>query len=398
MSHGALEGLRVADFSRVLAGPYCTMLLGDLGADVVKVERPGVGDDTRQWGPPFMGSESAYYLCVNRNKRSVALDLKHPDGQRVARELAARSDILVENFRAGYMEEVGLGYAALSAPNPRLIYCSITGFGATGPRARQPGYDFLVQAMGGLMSITGEPDGTPQKIGVAITDVISGLFAAVAILAALRARESTGAGQQVDLSLFDCGIASLVNIASNFLVTGDVPARLGNTHASIVPYQSFATADGHLVLAAGNDAQWRRFCDAVGRPEWKTDPRLATNPARVQHRAEVLALLEPLFHSRPTAAWIELLERFEVPVGPVNDFAALFAEPQTLAREMRVELPHPTLGSVLLVGSPLKLSATPATARTAPPLLGEHTDEVLREVLLLGAEQIRGLRESGAVA
>jgi crotonobetainyl-CoA:carnitine CoA-transferase CaiB-like acyl-CoA transferase len=395
---GPCAGLRVVDFSRVLAAPYCTMVLGDLGAEVLKIERPGVGDDTRQWGPPFVGTESAYYLCINRNKKSLCLDLKHPEGVRVARELAARSDVLVENFRAGYMEEAGLGYAALSALNPRLIYCSVTGFGATGPRAQQPGYDFLVQAMGGLMSITGEEDGPPMKVGVAITDVLAGLFAAVAILAALQARERTGAGQHIDLSLLDCGLAALVNVASNFLIAGETPARIGNAHPSIVPYQSFATADGDLVLGVGNDGQWRRLCDLLERPEWKTDARLATNRARVAHRAEVVGLLGPIFRERATAEWIVLLEGAEVPVSPVNALDAVFAEPQVAARAMALELPHPTLGHVPMVGTPLRLSATPATARTAPPLLGEHTDAVLREVLGYAPEVIEALRAGGAVA
>ncbi len=373
---GPLSGLRVLDLSRVLAGPYCTQLLGDLGADVVKVEPPW-GDETRQWGPPFLpdGQGTAYFASVNRNKRSAVLDLKTPEGLAATRRLAGRADVLVENFKVGDLEALGLGYAALAELAPRLVYCSITGFGQDGPRAHEPGYDFLIQAMSGLMSVTGPKGGQPHKVGVALVDVLTGLHAATAILAALRERDHSGRGQHIDVALFDVALASLVNQAQGFLATQAPPERLGNAHPSIVPYETFATRDGVLALAIGNDAQFRRFCGAAGVPELAQEARFATNPARVANREALLAQLRTLIGARPTAEWLRCCAAAEVPAGPVNDVAAAFAEPQATARGMRVV--HEGLA---LVGSPLKLSRSAASLRRGPPRLGEHTAEVLAEL------------------
>ena len=392
---GALDGIRVLDLSRHLAGPYCAMMLGDLGAEVLKVERPGVGDETRQWGPPFVGGESAYYLCCNRNKKGLTLDLKHGRGAALARELARRSDVLIENFRVGGLDELGLGYEGLRAINPRLVHCSISGFGHTGPDRDLGGYDFMIQGRGGLMSITGERD--PLKVGVAVVDVATALFACNAVLAALFARQRTGVGQRLDLALLDSAIALLANVGSNYLCSGQVPERWGNAHASIVPYQAFQASDGHLLLAVGNDGQWRRFCAAAGVSPWAEDPRFATNPSRVAHRETLVPLLEELLLRRTVADWLRLCADADVPAGPVNTLDKVFSDPQALARGMLVEMPHPAAGAVRLAGTPLHLSATPAQMRLPPPLLGEHTDEILTRLLGLGARDVAALRQDGVV-
>jgi formyl-CoA transferase len=388
---GPLSGVRVLDLSRVLAGPFCTMLLGDLGAEVIKVERPGGGDDTREWGPPFAAGESAYYLCVNRNKKSVALDLKSPKGIAAVRALSARSDVVLENFRVGVADKLGLGYEALAQGNPGLVYCSITGYGQTGPYRDLPGYDFILQAMSGLMSVTGEPAGEPMKLGVATVDLTAGMYAAVAILAALRSRDATGRGQRIDLALMDSALSWLANVGGNYLVSGDVPGRFGNAHATIVPYQVFRSKDGYLAVGIGNDRQYRTFCEIAGAPELSSDERFSTNPARVRNREALVPLLERVFAKRPTAEWIEHLWTGGIPAGPINTVDRALEDPNTVARGMVVGMPHPTAGSVRLVGSPMKFSATPVEYRQAPPLLGEHTEEVLRDVLGMPPEEIRAL-------
>jgi formyl-CoA transferase len=373
----SLRGLRVLDFSRVFAGPFCTMLLADLGAEVLKIERPGTGDDTRAWGPPFAGGESAYYLCLNRGKRSLALDLTSGDGADLARRLAVCADVLVENFRVGWMAERGLGYEHLRFENPRLVYCSITGYGQDGPDADLPGYDFLTQGRGGLMSVTGEPDGPPLKVGVAVSDLTTGFYAAAGILAALRQREATGEGQYLDLSLLDCQVAALANVGSNYLVSGEVPKRYGNAHPNIVPYEVFAAADGPFILAVGNDAQWRRCCEVLGRGEWSDDPRFVTNAARVKSRQELSGLLGGVFGGRGRAEWLEALRRADVPAGPVQTVDQVFRDPQVLARGMVEEVPHSTAGALRMAANPLTRSAPPA----APPLLGEGGEELARRWL-----------------
>ena len=386
-----LAGIRVLDLSRVLAGPWASQILGDLGADVVKVERPGNGDDTRAWGPPYLKDadgqptrESAYFLCTNRNKRSITVDMASPEGQQQLQQLAAKADIVLENFKTGGLQQYGLDYASLNAINPRLIYCSITGFGQSGPYASRPGYDFLIQAMGGLMSITGVPDDEagagPQKVGVALTDILTGLYATIGILAALQERNRSGLGQHIDTALLDVQVATLANQASNYLVGGMVPRRMGNAHPSIVPYQTFPTADSDMILAVGNDGQFARFCTVAGRPEWAQDERFATNPQRVKHRAELIPLLRQTTVMRSTAEWVSALEQADVPCGPVNRLDQVFADPQVQARGIQVDLPHP-LGTVSTVASPVRLSATPVQYRMAPPLLGQHTEEVLRDWL-----------------
>ena len=386
-----LTGIRVLDLSRVLAGPWASQILGDLGADVVKVERPGSGDDTRAWGPPWLKDadgqptrESAYFLCTNRNKRSITVDMASPEGQQTLHELAAKADIVLENFKTGGLQQYGLDYASLNAINPRLIYCSITGFGQSGPYAARPGYDFLIQAMGGLMSITGVPDDEagagPQKVGVALTDILTGLYATIGILAALQERNHSGLGQHIDTALLDVQVATLANQASNYLVGGVVPRRMGNAHPSIVPYQTFPTADSDMILAVGNDGQFARFCQVAGHPEWAQDERFATNPQRVRHRTELIPLLRQTTVMRTTAEWVSALEQADVPCGPVNQLDQVFADPQVQARGIRVDLPHP-LGTVSTVASPVRLSATPVQYRRPPPLVGQHTEEVLRDWL-----------------
>ena len=388
----SLQGLRVLDLSRVLAGPWCGQLLADLGADVVKVERPGAGDDTRSWGPPWLKDaqgeatrDAAYFFCANRNKRSVAIDLALPEGQALVRELALHADVVLENFKVGGLAQYGLDAASLLALKPSLIYCSITGFGQTGPYAQRAGYDFLMQGMGGLMSLTGRADGEdgagPQKVGVALTDILTGLYATVGVLAALAHRDRTGQGQHIDLALLDVQVACLANQTANYLIGGTVPRRMGNAHPNIVPYQDFPTADGDMILAVGNDGQFAKFCEVAGRPEWSRDERFATNAARVQHRAVLVPLLRQATVMRSTQDWIEALEAAGVPCGPINRIDQVFADPQVVARGLRIELPHASGVAGAGVANPIRLSASPVTYDRAPPLLGEHTQEVLAQWL-----------------
>jgi crotonobetainyl-CoA:carnitine CoA-transferase CaiB-like acyl-CoA transferase len=394
---GALDGVRVLDLTRVLAGPYCTMFLGDLGAEVVKVEQPEAGDDTRGWGPPFVGGESAYFLAVNRNKRSLILDLKSPRHQQLLRRLAQKADVLIENFRPGTMARLGLGEKELCSANPRLIYASLSAFGADGPMSSAPGYDLIVQAWGGLMSITGRPDGEPTKIGVAIIDVIAGLMLGKAICAALYAREKTGAGQILDTSLLEAQVACLVNAGSNYLIGGQIPQRYGNAHPSIVPYQSFQTADGYLVVGVASETIWQRFCPAVARADLVDDPRFRKNADRVAHREELLAILCEIFRSRDSKSWSRILEEAEVPSAPVQTIDQVFCHPQVTHRGMLAEMTHPSAGKIKMAGLPVKFSATPASLRLPPPRLGEHTDDVLRDWLGMTAVEIAKLSERGSV-
>jgi crotonobetainyl-CoA:carnitine CoA-transferase CaiB-like acyl-CoA transferase len=389
---GALEGVRVLDFTRVLAGPFCTMILADMGADVIKVESHD-GDETRQWGPPFDArGRSAYYLSVNRNKRSLTLNLKSEHGREIARQLAAQSQIVVENFKPGGMAAFGLGYEDLRLLNPALVYASITGYGQTGPYSDRPGYDFVVQAMSGIMSITGEKNGAPSKVGVAIADVIAGLFAATSLLAALRHAEQTGQGQQLDISLLDSQIAALVNVASSALVSGTTPARYGNAHPSIVPYQTFRAADAEFALAVGNDRQFAQLCQLIDRAEWAIDPRFATNPARVQNREVLVELLGAVFITRPAAEWVERALERGVPAGPLNNVSQILDDPHIQARGLVQEI-----DLLRLVGPPIGFSQTPPTVRTPPPDLGEHTDAILRERLGLTDAEIDMYRNGGAI-
>lgn len=385
-TRGALDGIRVLDLSRILAGPTCTQILGDLGADVIKVERPGEGDDTRRWGPPYVvgtdgepTTESAYYLAANRNKRSIELDFSTADGQAHVLDLIESSDILVENYKTGTLAKHGLGYDQLRERFPSLIYCSITGFGQTGPYARRAGYDFLAQAMGGIMSVTGEAEGSPMKVGVGITDITTGLYATIGVLAALQHRTVTGEGQHIDVALLDTQVSWLANEGTNYLTSGVVPHRRGNAHPNIAPYKVYPTADGHVVLCVGNDAQFQRWCEVANVSPLADDARFATNPARLANRKALDDAVAQEMATRTSGDWIEALERAGVPVGPVNTIDAVFADPQVLSRGMLVEMPHATAsaGSVKLIGSPLKLSATPVTYRRSPPLAGEHTDDVL---------------------
>ncbi len=396
MATGALAGLRVVDCSRVLAGPYCTMLLADYGAEVVKIEQPGTGDGTRQWGPPWVGGESAYFLSVNRNKRSLSLDLKTMAGRRILEQLAAGADVLIENFMPGTMDRLGLGYEALRRRNPGLIYCAISGYGQTGPYRDRPGYDFVIQAQGGIMSISGPADGEPHKVGVAIVDITAGLFAASAILAALHHRRETGAGQYIDVGLLDAQVAWLANVAHNYLATGETPGRYGNAHPNIVPYESFPTADGYLALAVGTDAQFERFCQASGRPDLWDDPRFRTNAARVANREDLVRRLRRLFRRRPTQEWLDLLLDAGIPCGPINDIPTVLADPQVVAREMVQTAEHATAGSVQLLGPVAKLSATPARVASAPPTLGADSEAILGE-LGYDAEAIADLRRNGVI-
>ena len=392
---GALSHLRVLDLSRVLAGPWASQLLGDLGAEVIKIERPGGGDDTRG-GPPWFEADgrrdAAYYLSTNRNKESVAVDITHPAGQALVRELAMHCDVLIENYKVGGLKRYGLDFASLQALNPRLVYCSITGFGQDGPYAERPGYDFLLQAMGGLMSLTGEPDGPPQKVGVALTDILTGLYATVGVLAALAHRERTNEGQHIDLALLDVQVACLANQAMNYLVSGKAPTCMGNAHPNIVPYQAFPTADGDIVLTIGNDRQWAAFCRLAGREEWITDARFESNAARVEHRQTLIPLLRQTTVMRSTDDWVRALEAAGVPGGPINDLARVFADPQIRHRRMRTEI-----GGIPQLANPLHLSATPPAYRHAPPAVGEHTENVLQRVLGLDEARIETLRREGAI-
>ncbi|MBT9507310.1 CaiB/BaiF CoA-transferase family protein [Rhodoferax sp.] len=410
----ALGHLKVLDLSRVLAGPWCTQMLADLGADVVKVERPVAGDDTRHWGPPFLKdvqgkdtTQASYYTATNRNKRSITLDLAHPDGQAIIRKMALQSDILVENFKVGGLKPYGLDYESLKAINPRLIYCSVTGFGQDGPYAERAGYDLMIQAMSGMMSITGRADGVPgggpQRVGVALTDLFTGVYACSAILAALEVRNRTGVGQQIDMALLDVGMAILANQAAGFLNTGKVPQRQGNSHPSLAPYQDFPTADGSMLLAIGNDGQFSRFCHAAGKPEWAADARYAGMAGRVTHRGTLIPAMEEVTRTRTTAQWISLLEDKAVPCGPINDLGQAFDDAQVKARHLVVNQPlspvvaaQSAIESIASVASPLRLMATPPVLNRPPPALGEHTDEVLAE-LGLDSAQIAALRQTGVV-
>lgn len=391
-----LQGIRVLDLSRVLAGPYCTMVLGDLGADVIKVEPPE-GDETRGWGPPFAGGESAYYLCVNRNKRGMVVNLKTEEGKNILRELAVRSDVLVENFRPGTLERFGLDFETLHELNPKLIYCSITGFGQTGSMKDKPGYDFMIQASGGLMSITGEPEGEPMKTGVAVVDLFAGQNAIIAILAALQARALTEEGQHLDIALFDSQLGWLANVASNFLISGNLPKRHGNAHPNIVPYQSFQARDGWFAIAVGNDRQFSRLCDLLGKPELGVDEKFATNSARVQNREEIIAVLSAIFKTTSVSEWLQKLDEAGIPCGTINNFEQVFSMPQVNEREMLVQMEHPTIGALPLVGSPLKMGGTPVEYRLSPPLMGEHTEYVLKNLLGYSSEKVEELRKDGCV-
>jgi len=403
---GPLAGIRILDMTRILAGPTCAQLLGDLGADVIKIERPGVGDDTRQWGPPFLKAadggemkESAYYLCVNRNKRSVTVDFSRPEGVALLKRLLKHCDVLAHNLKVGGLEKFGLGYADLKDEFPGLVYCAITGFGQTGPYKDRPGYDALAQAMGGVMSVTGAPDGEPVRVGVGISDIMCGMYASTAILAALRHRDKTGRGQNIDLGLLDTTVAWASNEALNYFTSGDLPKRRGNQHANIVPYQVFPTKDGYFYLAAGNDGQYSRFCEFAGVPELATDPRYDTNPKRLVNRDELVAKLEQVTPNKTTQEWIEGLEQRNVPAAPVYNLEQTFADPQIRHREMKIEMDQPLAkdGKVALLGNPIKLSETPVSYRRPPPTLGQHTDEVLFELLDMDDAERARLREDGLI-
>ncbi|MFZ6849654.1 CaiB/BaiF CoA transferase family protein [Undibacterium sp. RuRC25W] len=400
----ALGHIRVLDLTRVLAGPWCAQNLADLGAEIIKVERPGCGDDTRSWGPPYLKdgdgnstTEAAYYLAANRSKQAITVDIATPEGQAIIRELAAISDVVLENYKVGQLKKYGLDYESLRQVKPDLVYCSITGFGQDGPYAHRAGYDFIVQGMGGFMSLTGErddlPGGGPQKAGIAITDLMTGMYATIAVMAALTHRDRTGEGQYVDMALLDVQVAMLANMNMNYLTTGNPPKRWGNAHPNIVPYQTFATADGHIIVAAGNDGQYKKFVHAGGRSELAKDPRFSTNPARVQHRDTLVPILADMVKLKTKADWLILLETAGVPCGPINKLNEVFEDPQVKARQMQIDLPHPTAGTVKLVASPMKLSATPINYASAPPLLGQHTDSVLQRLLNYDANQLASLKE-----
>jgi formyl-CoA transferase len=404
----SLGHIRVLDLTRVLAGPWCAQNLADLGADVIKIERPGAGDDTRAWGPPYLRdeqgrdtSEAAYYLAANRGKRSVTVDIASAEGQELIRELARQSDVVLENYKVGQLRKYGLDYESLKRVKPDIVYCSITGFGQTGPYAQRAGYDFIVQGMGGFMSITGErddsPGGGPQKAGVAISDLMTGMYATIAVLSALTHRDRTGEGQYIDMALLDVQVAMLANMNTNYLASGNPPTRWGNAHPNIVPYQTFATSDGHIIVAVGNDGQYRKFVEAGGRPELAADERFATNPMRVRHRSTLVPLLAEMVRTRSKQEWIDALEAAGVPCGPINNLDEVFDNPQVEARGLRIDLPHPTGGKVKLVGSPMRMSATPPAYDKPPPLLGQHTEEVLRGVLGKNDDDIALLKQRGIV-
>ncbi len=407
MTH-PLSGIRVLDMSRILAGPWAGQALADLGADVIKIERPGEGDDTRGWGPPYLNdaqgnetAEAAYFTSANRGKRSVTVDITTAAGQDIIRKLAAVSDVLIENYKMGGLAKYGLDYESLAAVNPRLVYCSITGFGQTGPYAKRAGYDFMIQGMAGLMSVTGKPDsepgGGPVKVGVALSDVMTGLYSVIAIQAALMERAVSNEGQHIDMALFDTTVAALANQTANYLVGGTVPGRLGNAHPNIVPYEAFATADGHIILAVGNDGQFRRFAETAGRPDLADNPDYATNRARVRHRDVLVPLIRDLIAARTSAHWLASLEAVGVPCGPINTLDQVFADPQAQARELAYDLPHPLAGSIKTVASPIRYSRSETRATRAAPTLGQHTDEVLREVLEMDAGVIAALRKENAI-
>ena len=403
---GPLHGLRVFDLTRILAGPTCTQILGDLGADVIKIERREAGDDTRRFGPPFLKdgagketTESAYFLSANRNKRSITLDLAKAEGQELARRLIAHCDVVTENFRVGNLAKYGLSYEQLKTDFPRLVYCSITGFGQTGPYAARPGYDVLIQGMGGFMGVTGESDGEPQKAGVPVADLMAGMYAAVAVIAALRHREVTGEGQYIDIGILDTQVATLTIQGLNYLASGEVPKRLGNAHPNIVPYQVFATADGDIILAVGNDAQFQRFCEFAGVPELASEGKFRTNDARVRNRGELTGRLEAILARHPSRHWLEGLGSLDVSCGPINTLDRVFADPQVRSREMEIEMRHPLAGEkpVPLIASPIRMSATPPSYRQAPPTLGQHTNEVLEELLGMGEEELAALSRRGVI-
>ncbi len=402
---GPLQGFRVIDLSRILAGPWASQMLADLGAEVIKIERPGSGDDTRGWGPPYMPDESgratteaAYFHGANRGKQSVCIDMSKSEGQSLIRDLVGSSDVLIENFKVGGLKKYGLDYASLKQSHPRLVYCSITGFGQTGPYANRAGYDFMIQAMGGIMSVTGEADGSPMKIGVALADVLTGLYAANAIQAALIHQQKTGEGQYIDMALLDVQVATLANQAMNYLATGSSPGRLGNAHPNIVPYQAFQTADGHIILAIGNDAQYERFCDLAGCGELAADARFRSNSGRVQYRDSLVPQIAQIMLQKTSAAWLEALNDRGIPCGPINDIEQVFSDPQVRHRGMQLELDHPVAGKVASVANPIRLSQTPVEYQQSPPVLGEHTDDVLRRLLKLDAAAIGELRGKGIIA
>ena len=394
----ALADIKVLDLSRVLAMPYCSMMLGDLGAEIIRVERPGLGDETRHWGPPWAGELSAYYLCTNRNKKCITIDLKKKEGQEIIRRLAQQSDIFLENFLPGNLAEMNLGYEDIKALNPKIIYASVTGYGQNGPYRDFPGFDFIIQAQGGLMSVIGDSDGPPMKVGVAIVDITAGLFACSAILAALHYREQTGIGQHIDIALLDAQVAWLANQASNYLVSGKVPRRMGNAHPNIVPYETYQAKDGvYIALGVGNDNQWRKFCKLAKLEHLMNDPRYASNPKRVENRKELVSILQKIFLQKDSGEWIKLLTEAEIPSGPINTIDRVFGDPQVLAREMLVRMEHPAIGPIKLVGSPMKLSETPVQYRIPPPLLGEHTEEILRDVLGYDKTDIARLKEGKVI-
>jgi len=401
-----LQGVRVLDLTRVLAGPWCTQNLADLGAEVIKIERPGKGDDTRSWGPPFLKdregrdtADAAYYLACNRGKKSVTLDIASEEGRSIARALALSADVLVENFKVGDLARHGLDYASLSGEHPRLVYCSITGFGQGGPYRDRPGYDFMVQGLGGLMSVTGErddlPGGGPQKVGVAVSDLFTGMYATSAILAALIHRAASGRGQHIDMALLDVQVAMLANLSAVYFASDEVPARMGNAHQNIVPYHVFRAADEFLIVAVGNDSQFAKFCEVIGEPGWPADARFATNPQRVRHRDLLVGMISDRMRERPAREWLALLEPSGVPCGPINDLSQVFSDPQVRYRAMQVKVPHPAAGEMRMVASPMKFSDTPIPYDAPPPTLGQHTDEVLGRILGLTRAQIDGLRERG---
>ena len=403
---GPLNGIRVFDLTRVLAGPSCTQILGDLGADVIKIERPELGDDTRKYGPPFVldvdgteTTESGYYLSANRNKRSVTLNLTGAEGQSLAKRMINQCQVLAENFKVGNLAKFGLDYTSLKAENPGLVYCSITGFGQTGPKAKRPGYDFMAQGLGGIMSITGPPGGEPHRVGVPIADLTAGLWAAISINAALRHREVTGEGQHLDISLLDTQVSLLSIQGLNYLTSGEVPGLLGNAHPNIVPYQVFPTADGNIIVAVGNDDQFKRYCEFAGVPELIDDERFVTNKARVQNREALTQILNDVMRQKPSAYWLEALEKIKITCGPINNIDQVFDDAQVAARGMRIEMNHPATGGepVSLIGSPSKMSVTEVSYRHAPPMLGQHTEEVLEELLGIDAAECNRLREQGVI-
>ncbi len=393
---GALDGIRILDASRVLAGPFCSMILGDLGAEVIKIEHYALGDETRGWGPPFVNGESSYYLCANRNKQSMTLNLKSEEGKEIFAKLASNCDVVIQNFKSGTLEKMGLGYSQLKANNPGMIMASITGFGSTGPYKDLPGYDYIIQAMSGLMSITGEPDGSPVKVGVAITDVLTGLYTCIGILAALQHRNEAGEGQKIDISLLDCQVSSLINVASNYLCSGVIPKRMGNRHPNISPYQVFRTKDGELVIAVGNDQQFKQFAAALGRPELAEMEEFIHNEQRLNNNDKLITICEELLSKKTKVEWKERLDAAGVPNGPINTIAEIFEDPQIKAREMIVEMEHPLIDTLQLTGSPLKLSQTPVTMRRHPPLFGEHT-ETLLESIGYNSEEIANLKQKSII-